>query len=185
MQMCLQIRRLSVHTENYCNNFDELPTFFTQWCSWLRHCATSWKVAGSIPDGVNGIFHWHNTSGRTMALGVDSASNRNEYQEYFLGGKGGWCVGLTTLPPSCADCLEIWEPQPPGTFRDCFTFCQRSNSEKEGMEIVEVRWSRRCILLWYLLFQGYAIGSYSKPTVSIRTLNAWLRYVPFHVLHSN
>jgi hypothetical protein len=24
-------------------------------------------------------------------------------------------VGLTTLPPSCADCLEIWEPQPPGT----------------------------------------------------------------------
>jgi hypothetical protein len=28
--------------------------------------------------------------------GVDSASNRNEYQEYFLGGKGGRCVGLTT-----------------------------------------------------------------------------------------
>jgi len=31
--------------------------------------------------------------------GVDSASNRNEYQEYFVGGKGGRCVGLTTLPP--------------------------------------------------------------------------------------
>ena len=51
--------------------------------------------------------------------GVDSASNRNEYQEYILGGKGGRCVGLTTLPPSCADCLEIWEPQPPGTLRVC------------------------------------------------------------------
>jgi len=48
---------------------------------------------------------------------VDSASNRNEYQEYFLGGKGGWCVGLTTFPPSCADCLEVWEPQSPGTLR--------------------------------------------------------------------
>jgi hypothetical protein len=24
---------------------------------WLRHCATNWKVAGSIPDGVIGIFH--------------------------------------------------------------------------------------------------------------------------------
>jgi hypothetical protein len=48
----------------------------------------------------------------------DSASNRNEYQEYFLRGKGGRCVGLTTLPPSCADCLEIWEPQPPGTLKD-------------------------------------------------------------------
>ena len=45
------------------------------------------------------------------------ASNRNEYQEYFLGGKGGRCVGLTTLPPSCADCLEFWDPQPPGTLR--------------------------------------------------------------------
>ena len=46
--------------------------------------------------------------------GVDSACNRNEYQEYFLGSKGGRCGGLTALPPSCADCLEIWEPQPPG-----------------------------------------------------------------------
>ena len=24
---------------------------------WLRCCATNWKVAGSIPDGVTGIFH--------------------------------------------------------------------------------------------------------------------------------
>jgi len=24
---------------------------------WLRCCATNWKVAGSIPDGVIGIFH--------------------------------------------------------------------------------------------------------------------------------
>ena len=41
----------------------------TWWRSWLRHCATSRKVAGSIPDGVVGIFNWHNPSGRTMALG--------------------------------------------------------------------------------------------------------------------
>ena len=36
---------------------------------WLRFCATNRKVAGSIPDGVIGIFHWHNPSDRTMALG--------------------------------------------------------------------------------------------------------------------
>jgi len=42
----------------------------------------------------------------------ESASNRNEYQEYFLGGKGGRCIGLTTLLPSC-------EPHPPGTLRAC------------------------------------------------------------------
>ena len=35
----------------------------------LRCCATNRKVAGSIPDGVIGIFHWHNPSDRTMALG--------------------------------------------------------------------------------------------------------------------
>jgi hypothetical protein len=42
----------------------------TRWRSWLRHCATSRKVAGSIPDGVTGIFDWHNPSGRIMALGL-------------------------------------------------------------------------------------------------------------------
>ena len=34
-------------------------------------------------------------------------------------GKGGRCVGLTTLPPSCVDCLEVWEPHPPVTLRVC------------------------------------------------------------------
>jgi hypothetical protein len=33
---------------------------------------------------------------------VDTASNRNEHQVYFLGGKGGRCVRLTTLLPFCA-----------------------------------------------------------------------------------
>ena len=51
--------------------------------------------------------------------GVDAGSNRYEYPEYSLGGKGGRCVGLTTLPPSCAECLEIWEPQTPGNLRVC------------------------------------------------------------------
>ena len=81
----------------------------TWWRSWLRHCATSRKVAASIPDDVIGIFHWRNLSGRTMVLGLTQPltemSTRN-----ISWGKGGRCLGLTTLPPSCADCLEIWEP---------------------------------------------------------------------------
>jgi hypothetical protein len=44
------------------------------WHSWLRHCATSQKVAGSIPDGV---IDWLNPV-------IDSVSNRNEYQGYLL-----------------------------------------------------------------------------------------------------
>jgi hypothetical protein len=40
-----------------------------RWRSWLRHCAANRKIAGSIPDGIIGIFQWHNPFGRTMALG--------------------------------------------------------------------------------------------------------------------
>jgi hypothetical protein len=34
-------------------------------------------------------------------------------------GKGGRCLGLTTLSPSRADYLEIWKPQTPGTLWAC------------------------------------------------------------------
>jgi hypothetical protein len=81
---------------------------------WLRHCATNRKVAGSIPDGVAGIFYWHNPSGSTMALASTQPLTEMSTGSIYWG-KGGRCVGLTTLPPSCADCLKMWEPQPPGT----------------------------------------------------------------------
>jgi len=99
-----------------------------RWRNWLRHCATSRKVAGSIPDGVIGIFRWRNPSGRIGGLGstqpTTEISTRN-----ISRGKGGRCLGLANLPPSCADCLEVWEPQPtgtvgvsPGLYRNFFTF---------------------------------------------------------------
>jgi len=34
----------------------------------VRHCATSRKVAGSISDGINGVFHWPNSSGHNTFL---------------------------------------------------------------------------------------------------------------------
>ena len=36
---------------------------------WLRRFATTRKVAGSISDGVIGVFQWHNSSDRPLALG--------------------------------------------------------------------------------------------------------------------
>ena len=39
----------------------------------------------------------------------------------ITGDKSGRCVGLTSLPPACAICLEIWAPQPPGTLGQCFS----------------------------------------------------------------
>jgi hypothetical protein len=42
-----------------------------------------YKPEGSIPDGVTKIFQWQSFRSH-CGLGVDSASNRNEYQEFFL-----------------------------------------------------------------------------------------------------
>jgi len=50
-------------------------------------CATKWKDAGSIPAGFSGFFIDIKSFRSHYGPGVDSASNRNEYQEYFLGVK--------------------------------------------------------------------------------------------------
>jgi len=54
---------------------------------WLRCCATNWKVAGSIAAGVGGFFIDVKSFQSHYGPGVDLVSNRNEYQEYFLGVK--------------------------------------------------------------------------------------------------
>ena len=50
----------------------------------LRCCDTNRKVAGSIPAGVSGFFIDIKSFRSHYGPGVDSASNGNEYQEYFL-----------------------------------------------------------------------------------------------------
>jgi len=54
---------------------------------WLRYCATNRKAAGSIPAGVSGFFIDIKLFRSHYCPGVDSAFNRNEYQEHFLGVK--------------------------------------------------------------------------------------------------
>jgi hypothetical protein len=53
-----------------------------------RGGATSRKVAGSIPDGVTGIFHRHNPSGRTMALGLTQPRREMNARNISWGIKG-------------------------------------------------------------------------------------------------
>ena len=88
-----------------CNEFTfQILKLLTGWllisvfllAQWLMCCATIRKVAGSIPTGVSGNVIDIKSLRSHYDPGVDSASNRNEYQEYFLGGKGGRCVWLTT-----------------------------------------------------------------------------------------
>jgi len=59
----------------------------TMVAQWLRCCATNQKVAGSIPAGVIGFFIDIKSFLLHYGPGVDSAFNRNEYQENFLGVK--------------------------------------------------------------------------------------------------
>ena len=51
----------------------------------LRCCATNRKVAGSIQAGVSGFSIDIKSFRMHYGPGIDSASNRNEYQEYFKG----------------------------------------------------------------------------------------------------
>jgi hypothetical protein len=79
------------------------------------HCATIRTVAGSIADGLSGIFYSPNHSGRTMALG-STQSIKKRLIEISPEVKGGRCLRLTPLPSSCEECLEIltastpWSP---------------------------------------------------------------------------
>jgi len=72
----------------YPQNITSVPIKWgTAVSQWLRRCATNRKVAGSIPVGVSGFFIDIKSFRSLYGPGVDSASNRNEYQEYFLGVK--------------------------------------------------------------------------------------------------
>ena len=54
---------------------------------WLGCCATNRKVAGLIPASVSGFFIDIKSFRSHYGPGVDSISNRNEYQEHFIGVK--------------------------------------------------------------------------------------------------
>jgi hypothetical protein len=80
--------------EALCNK-PEGCGFISQWGHWLSHLL--------------------NPSSHTMAM--VSTQPVTEYQGYLLGDLGSQCVRLATLPPSCANCLEIlgastvWSPK--------------------------------------------------------------------------
>jgi hypothetical protein len=97
--------------------------------SCLRHYATSRKVAGSIPDKVNGIFNWPDPTSRKMALGstrpIIKTSTRN-----LPGGKGRPARKADNLTAICEPTVKkMWKPQcltalwaSTACYRDSFTF---------------------------------------------------------------
>jgi hypothetical protein len=97
--------------------------------SWLRHYATSWKVAGSIPDEVTGFFNQPNPSSRIMGLRstqpLTEMSTRN-----LPGGKRRPVREADNLTAICEPIVQkMWEPRRLTTlwafmvcYRDSFTF---------------------------------------------------------------
>ena len=87
----------------YFINISKFPSDYTGFGIWDLVLSDILFVAFYLGEIFKGILH-------TIGLyycgsGVDSVSNVNEYQEYFLMRKGGPCVRLTTLPPVCVLCL--------------------------------------------------------------------------------
>jgi hypothetical protein len=88
-----------------------------------------------------------------------------------LGGKGGRWVGLT-LPPSTADCHEIWEPQPPGTlracpgmYRDCFTFT---------FTLLNVLLQKQALFLCLTSFYLLIVGVRHKRIIAVQRRDLYL-----------
>jgi len=53
----------------------------------MRHCAMSQKVTGLIPNGVMGIFRWHNPYGHTLAWGLTQPLTEMSIRNISLGVK--------------------------------------------------------------------------------------------------
>jgi hypothetical protein len=85
-------------------------TYMIYWgFSWLRHYATSWKVAGSFPDDVIGFFNCPNPSSRTMDLGsiqiLTDMSTRNLH-----GSKGQPARKADNLTAICEPIVDVQQP---------------------------------------------------------------------------
>ena len=116
------MKTLTIALRNFANS----PTIQQHWIS-QTHClygawgsvvakALRYESVGPGIEMTLGIYSV--AADISVCPGVDSAS-KNEYQD-IPGGKGGRCVGVTTLPPSCVECLLICSlnrPEPSGPHR--------------------------------------------------------------------
>jgi hypothetical protein len=85
----------------------------------LRARGDAFGLDTTLQTGKSSVrFSINNTSSYTTVLG--STQHLAEINTRDISwGKGGRYVGLTNLPLSCDDGLEMWEPLPPGTLKAC------------------------------------------------------------------
>ena len=80
-----------------------------------KHYSTSRKVAGSISDCVIRIFNWHNTAGRTKALGSTQPLTQMSTRNICLWVKAAGAYDWQTFHPYMktdlkSGCLNLLEP---------------------------------------------------------------------------
>jgi hypothetical protein len=148
------------------------------WCSWLRHCATRKKVAGSIPDCVTGIFHWHNPSGRTIALGLTQPpiemNTRNISWRVQAAGAYSWQpYHLHVVTVLKSGSLKVLEPS--GPVQACsgialFIFKVRIGvGSSQHIHLKSLIWLHTCLHL--------SVNSKLLQVIYLRLL--WLGYITF------
>jgi len=78
-----------------------------RWCSWLRYCATSRNVKGSILDGgIIWIFDWLNASCLTKALSSTHLTDTSTGSQ-----------GIQSCHTHVSIVDKLWETRHPGSLR--------------------------------------------------------------------
>jgi hypothetical protein len=85
----------------------------------VTHCARKRKVTGSIPDGVIQIFHWHNPSGRSVALGSTQSLREMSTRHVFRGVKEAGAYGWKPCHFHVLTVQKSWKSLPSGGLRAC------------------------------------------------------------------
>jgi hypothetical protein len=135
-----------------------------QWRSCLRHCATSRKVTGSIPDAVTGIFHWHNPSGRTMALGLTQPLTEMITRNISLGvnaaGVWGWqpyCLHMLIILKSGS--LSLLEHSGPVQACNGITLPFSTELNQSKLHFLSCGLDHCRIVVWFMA----GTGNFSSP----------------------
>ena len=139
----------------------------------LRHRTISRQVAGSIPNGVIGIFHWRNPSGCTMATGASHPLTAMSTRDISWGrqGKSGRCVGWTDFMSWLFWNLEAsvsWNPQ--GLSRPVQGFLYLYNASCSVGLCAVSRLIQTCVQIAYNVLYPHLLGI-SKSIKPCRWVN--------------
>jgi len=130
------------------------------------------------------FFHWFNSSDHTMVLGSTQPLTEMSTRHISRGGKGSWCVGLTILPPSSADCLEILGASTSWSHKGLICRITYSLTYKMGHNSSTVR---QLLLAWKQLHRRVLLSKWHQWTHFsnlFKLLNGHIPSAPTGICHT-